>query len=227
MPWRLAEALKTLRNEINADFPTRSKISDGSVGDLSHSQRKSDHNPNGANVVTAIDVTNDEKTLTGQMLANALYASKDKRIKYLIWNKQITVQPIGSGWKAYTGANAHKHHVHISVSSDPKLYDDAKEWNLNFSAAPSSTSVNSITTHSNPLAQPSTMPPLKLGSSGVDVKILQEQLVNVGLLKSSDVDGSYGPKTKTAVILFQRSQGLTYDGIFGDETRRHLAEVKK
>lgn len=49
---------------------------------------------------------------------------------------------------------------------------------------------------------------LKIGSVGEDVKSLQ---VKLGIL----ADGSFGPKTKAAVVTFQNSNGLVPDGIFG------------
>jgi|SRR5881392_3700571 len=140
MSWRLAESLKKLREQINAEFPGRDKSSDGSVGDLSHQARKSDHNPNSHGVVTAIDVDRDfGHGKDGRDLVNALQASRDARIKYIIFERQITVSGDISKWKPYHGANAHNHHVHISVSADPKLYDDAKPWNLNFDSSTADT----------------------------------------------------------------------------------------
>lgn len=127
--WRLAESLKQLRVQLNAEFPNRDKKSDGSVGDLKHQARKSDHNPNSAGVVTAIDITHDPKALDCNRLADVLFESKDPRIKYLIWNRKITT-PDKKSWKKYTGANAHAHHLHVSVSSDFKLYDSKKDWDL-------------------------------------------------------------------------------------------------
>lgn len=59
--WRLADSLVTLRDEINTMFPERSKVSDGAKGDTAHAKRLSDHNPNAAGVVCAIDVTHDTK----------------------------------------------------------------------------------------------------------------------------------------------------------------------
>ncbi len=56
---------------------------------------------------------------------------------------------------------------------------------------------------------------LKLGSVGSDVKALQTIL---GLT----ADGSFGPKTKAAVVAFQTSKGLTADGVVGPMTRAAL-----
>lgn len=56
---------------------------------------------------------------------------------------------------------------------------------------------------------------LKVGSTGEDVKMLQASL---GLT----ADGSFGPKTKAAVIEFQKSKGLTADGVFGPMSRSAL-----
>lgn len=55
---------------------------------------------------------------------------------------------------------------------------------------------------------------LKYGSSGDDVKKLQEALGFTG----SDVDGIYGQKTQAAVKDYQKSNGLTVDGIAGEQT---------
>ncbi len=55
---------------------------------------------------------------------------------------------------------------------------------------------------------------LKYGSSGDDVKKLQEALGFTG----SDVDGIYGQKTQAAVKDYQKNNGLTVDGIAGEQT---------
>lgn len=55
---------------------------------------------------------------------------------------------------------------------------------------------------------------LKYGSSGDDVKKLQEALGFTG----SDVDGIYGEKTQAAVKDYQKNNGLTVDGIAGEQT---------
>lgn len=112
-------------------------MSDGAVGDLKHSARKSDHNPNDKDYVTAIDITFDTNPADGigvdcNALAKALWDAgrRDPRIKYLIWNRRITDKTSSSGWKPYHGANAHSHHLHISVSTDSRLYNDAAQWDL-------------------------------------------------------------------------------------------------
>jgi hypothetical protein len=53
---------------------------------------------------------------------------------------------------------------------------------------------------------------LRLGSRGLEVKCLQASL-------NISSDGIFGPKTKAAVIVFQKSRGLVPDGIFGPRSR--------
>ena len=57
----------------------------------------------------------------------------------------------------------------------------------------------------------------KQGSSGSVVKTIQTKLKNWGYYSGS-VDGVYGPKTKAAVVYFQKRNGLTADGIAGPKT---------
>jgi hypothetical protein len=130
MAWRLAESLKTLRNQINAQYPNRSKVSDGTIGDAKHSSRRSDHNPNARGVVCAFDITEDHKN--GPDLVKLLpLLLKDKRTHYVIYERKIYNTKIKNGAaRPYSGANAHSHHLHLSVFQDAKLYDDPTPWNL-------------------------------------------------------------------------------------------------
>jgi hypothetical protein len=129
MAWRLAKSLETLRSQVNAKWPNRDKSSDGTIGDAAHQATNSDHNPNSAGVVTAMDITHDPAHgLDARKLAETLVASRDPRIKYIISNAQIVSSQVSPWqWRSYTGANAHRAHVHISVSGD---YDDTRSWNL-------------------------------------------------------------------------------------------------
>lgn len=61
-------------------------------------------------------------------------------------------------------------------------------------------------------------PPLRLGSRGDEVRLVQVELILAGLLTGSTADGIYGPRTRDAVVSWQRSHGLTPDGIVGPIT---------
>ena len=65
--------------------------------------------------------------------------------------------------------------------------------------------------------------PLKKGSSGNNVKTMQYYLDSIKLnllstLPFLAVDGSFGSATQSAVIIYQRSKGLSADGIIGKLT---------
>jgi hypothetical protein len=68
------------------------------------------------------------------------------------------------------------------------------------------------------------MPNLRAGSSGPEVAKLQESLKNQGF-DPKGLDGNFGPGTKNAVIAFQKSKGLTADGIAGPATLAALQSV--
>ena len=136
--WRLCRGLVRLRAEINHEYPGRSIISDGSIGDASHSSRLSDHNPDKLGVVYAIDVTQDDpfKTPTpnddvAEALAEWLRKSRDPRIKYVIWRGRMfssysTRTRKAWEWGEYHGPNGHFHHVHISLNAG--IGDEDRGW---------------------------------------------------------------------------------------------------
>lgn len=59
-------------------------------------------------------------------------------------------------------------------------------------------------------------PVLKEGSKGDWVIVAQGRLSTAGF--PVEIDGVFGPKTKEAVIQFQKANGLTTDGIIGPKT---------
>ena len=65
------------------------------------------------------------------------------------------------------------------------------------------------------------MPLLKRGSSGPDVLTLQSALKQLGF-DPNGMDGRFGGGTEAAVKAFQRSKGLTPDGIAGPNTMAAL-----
>lgn len=64
---------------------------------------------------------------------------------------------------------------------------------------------------------------LKYGSTGDEVKQLQQALVNAGYdIGVAGVDGSFGPATQAAVTQYQKDRGLQVDGMAGPETQGSL-----
>ena len=61
----------------------------------------------------------------------------------------------------------------------------------------------------------------RYGSTGSEVRSIQNKLKGLGFYKGS-VDGIYGTQTKNAVTSFQRSCGITADGIAGPQTLLYL-----
>ena len=67
-------------------------------------------------------------------------------------------------------------------------------------------------------------PLLKIGASGNITKLLQEKLTSLGY-GTNGVDGIFGNGTKNAVIKYQKSKGLSADGIVGQNTWRKLLNL--
>lgn len=65
---------------------------------------------------------------------------------------------------------------------------------------------------------------LRVGSTGDAVKWLQWHL-QASVAQEMAIDGSFGAKTKTAVLNFQRKYGLDTDGIVGPATRAALIKA--
>jgi hypothetical protein len=93
---KLCAAGKQLREQFDDSFPDRDRTSDGWIGDLRHSARPSDHNPDReTGLVRAIDVDRDVsgKAKPDLMpdIADQLrrLAKTDKRIKYIIFDTKI------------------------------------------------------------------------------------------------------------------------------------------
>jgi hypothetical protein len=134
MSWHLAPSLRALFAEINRQAPRRNHRSDGTVGDLRHQQRKSDHNPNPfpGGVVRAIDVTHDPRGgLDCNQLARTLQGRRDPRIAYVIWNRRIMAGADGPSpwrWRRYTGKNPHNHHLHVSIMPSKAAETDLRAW---------------------------------------------------------------------------------------------------
>jgi len=66
---------------------------------------------------------------------------------------------------------------------------------------------------------------LKPGTRGDDIKQIQTYLTSKGYILGLP-DGIFGPKTKQAVINFQKANGLTPDGLIGKLTIAKMNELK-
>ena len=201
MSWHLAPALDQLRAEVNALWPNRSKASDGTIGDASHSSRTSDHNPNARRSVNAIDIT--AKGIDTAKLINA--AKAHPSVRYIIHNRRIMNRDIGN-FKArpYNGSNPHVAHVHISLYQSATAENRRQSWGL-------SSAKGGGTTGGTYTEVKGGTPLVKLYHKGEPVRRIQAA---VGV----KVDGFYGPDTVAKVKAYQRSHKLAADGIVGPDT---------
>ena len=121
---KLCKAGQQLRLQVDDSYPDRDRTSDGWIGDVRHSARPSDHNPDAEGIVRAIDIDRD---LSGKAkpdlmpdLADQirLFAKRDKskRISYIIFAGRIASPRMGWRWRKYSGINAHNSHLHCSFT---------------------------------------------------------------------------------------------------------------
>jgi hypothetical protein len=120
----LSKAGQQLREQFDDTFPDRDRRSDGWIGDLRHSARPSDHNPDPATgVVRAIDVDRDvhksgKPDLMPDIADQLRIAAKkgEKRISYIIFAGRIASPRMGWRWRKYSGSNPHNAHCHVSFT---------------------------------------------------------------------------------------------------------------
>jgi hypothetical protein len=189
-----APACQQALRDASARWPSRSRASDGIMGDARHQAGVSDHN-----LGDAVDITHDPASgCTGDVIAAA--ALDDPRTNYIIWAKQINSLD-GRGWRPYAGSNPHARHCHISIKSAART--DVSRWGWAPDVAP---------------VYPGTV--LRMGLSGQHVRAAQERLVLAGA--SITADGAFGPLTRAAVVAFQARTGLEADGRVGPATWARL-----
>lgn len=120
----LCKAGQQLREQTDDSFPDRDRRSDGWIGDVRHSARVSDHNPDAAGIVRAIDIDRDLPGVSKPDLMSDLAdqirlcaKSGDKRIAYVIFAGKIASAKKSWAWRPYDGVNKHDHHCHISFTT--------------------------------------------------------------------------------------------------------------
>lgn len=132
MAWRPAYSLETLKSQLDAAYPGWTFL--GFLGDQAHAAVASDHNPNAAGVVCALDI-GPGGGLDIFALADSIAANPHPDLKYIISNRRIANWQTGFKWEAYNGSDPHDTHIHVSVGrgSDGQSvqpYDDRVQWNI-------------------------------------------------------------------------------------------------
>ena len=120
----LCKAGQQLREQFDDCYSDRDRRSDGWIGDLRHSARPSDHNPDPqTGVVRAIDVDRDvyksgKPDLMPDIADQLRLAAKkgEKRISYIIFAGRIASPRMGWRWRKYSGSNPHNAHCHVSFT---------------------------------------------------------------------------------------------------------------
>ena len=108
--------------------------------------------------------------------------------------------------RAFQSANGLKVDGKAGYETQTALYSDsAIRGNANNTTDTSGTLVNT----------------LRYGSEGNEVTTLQNRLIALGYLAGS-ADGKFGRDTKSAVIAFQKANGLSADGVVGTDTSTRL-----
>jgi peptidoglycan hydrolase-like protein with peptidoglycan-binding domain len=211
MAWRVAGSLITLRDQLNAAHPGRSKASDGTIGDAAHAATKSDHNP---------DAQDPKHDVDAGQLAEALRLARDPRIKYVIANRRIFAGVRGPQpfvWRPYSGSDPHTSHVHVSVL-EGSAGDETYAWHLDGHTA--------TTTHPTPATPTQT-------TGGLTVKLIDLTNAKTKLVTGPGVkpmqrllgvtpDGKGGPKTLAALDAAQKRLKLDRDHVFGPATASAL-----
>lgn len=205
----LAPSLSKLRTELNTLWPNRDRTSDGWIGDASHQARPSDHNPDwsAGGVVRAIDVDKDGINV-GALLAACF---RNRCVNYVIFNGLIYLRAAGFRPRVYTGPNAHRAHVHISIRHGHVYERDTSSW-FDASLVSSTVSTRAPVDVPNPGALPAPLTPVEEDKLMV---IIQRNGNSKSLLTESGWRGplgSYSVKALEAIgVKTQNLSAQDYD----------------
>lgn len=143
--WVVDKGLDVLEKQIDEEAPNRNKDSDGSKGDAAHAARDSDHNPehppppgNPDNEVDARDFTHDPKNGADMFeITEAIRLSRDRRVKYVIFNDRIFSSYATDSRKPYEWGpynpddpNRDRHTGHAHVSVNDVHHDETQPWSI-------------------------------------------------------------------------------------------------
>lgn len=217
MSWYVGKSLEKLLGEINASAPNRSKISDGSIGDASHSASESDHNPCDCHsAVCARDFTHDpaqgfDSYAFAEWLRNRCQSGAETRVKYIISNGRIASVTYGFKWQTYTGSNKHDHHVHISVDHPQSLFDSTASWGWGISDDGGD----------DWLAEPKDVWGVEWGNSGKSAMTFIDTLDELASQKTWSMKPWSSTDPPSAGVALQRMYGMCQD------IQKRLTEIEK
>jgi hypothetical protein len=123
---KLSKSAIKLREQIDDAFPNRDRRSDsGAYSDARHQARKSDHNADVDGWVRAWDcsraLSEGRDVMPDLVDQIRLYAKKNGRFSYIIFDKKIASPILNWKWRSYKGINGHTKHAHFSFRKDADL----------------------------------------------------------------------------------------------------------
>ena len=122
-------ASRAVLDQASERWPNRNRASDGLCASAAHSAQNptSDHEPDSRGICHAADLTKDVAAgCNVHELWNGLAARRDRRVKYLIRDRQIWNPSVALYWRAYYGSNPHEKHGHVSILT--AFEDDVADW---------------------------------------------------------------------------------------------------
>lgn len=146
--WVVDRSIPVLFGQVDTAAPGRNKGSDGTIGDADHQARESDHNPesppppgNPDDQVDAADITHDPAHGADMgVVAESIRKSRDRRVRYVIFNRRIFYGYDRPGlpaftWTTYSGSDPHSGHMHVSVND--VHHDETQLWQIGIGMADS------------------------------------------------------------------------------------------
>lgn len=117
----IAPAIRRLRDQVNAAYPKRSKVTDGIWPSAAHTAASPNSDHEAGN---AIDITADLGGADVKVVYDAIKG--DPRVSYLIYSRRIWSHDQGE--RTYAGPNPHTSHMHVSVRETHRA--DARDWSI-------------------------------------------------------------------------------------------------